>query len=57
MLFINELHYINLDELSNILAAMHMKELNIFSIDGNLLEMKVVRSNKGCPIHYTEMNR
>jgi hypothetical protein len=55
ILIINELSYINLDELSKILAIMRLKELNIFSIDNNLEEMKVVRRDNGTPITYTEM--
>jgi hypothetical protein len=57
MLVINELSYINLNELSKILAAMHIKELNIFSIDDNLLEAKVVRRDNGSLISYTEITR
>jgi hypothetical protein len=57
MLVINELNYINLEELSKILAAMHLKALNIFSIDDDIERMKVVRVNKGSPITYTEMKR
>jgi hypothetical protein len=57
MVVINELSYINLDELSKILAAMHLKELNIFSIDDNILEMKVIRRDNGSLISYTEMTR
>jgi hypothetical protein len=54
---INELSYISLDELSRILAAMHIKELNIISIDDHLEKMKVVRRNNGSPIIYAEMTR
>jgi hypothetical protein len=57
MLIINELNYINLDELSKILAAMHLKELNIFSIDDKIETMKVIRRDNGSLISYVEMKR
>ena len=50
---IRELSFINLYELSIILAAMHIKELNIFSLDHNLYTMKIVKRDKGCSIHYS----
>jgi len=56
MVVIREPHYINLDILSKTLAAMHIKELNIFSIDNQLEKMKIVKRNSGCSITYTEMD-
>jgi hypothetical protein len=44
-------------ELSKILAAMHLKALNIFSINDGIEKMKVVRINKGSPITYVEINQ
>jgi hypothetical protein len=55
MVIIRELSYINLDTLSKILAAMRIKELNIFSIDNQINRMKIVKRNNGCFITYTEM--
>lgn len=46
-----------MDILSKVLAAMHIKELNIFSIDDSIEKMKVIRRNNGSPISYTEMTR
>jgi hypothetical protein len=43
--------------LSKVLAAMHVKELNIFSIYDNIEEIKVVRRNNGSLISYIEMTR
>jgi hypothetical protein len=57
MVIISELNYINLEELSKILAAMHLKELNIFSIDDDLKKMKITKSNNGSPITYIEVTR
>lgn len=57
MVVINELSYINLDELSKILAAMHLKELNIISIDDNLEKMTSIKRDNGSLITYTEMTR
>jgi hypothetical protein len=57
MLVVKELSYINLDKLSKVLAIMHIKELNIFSIDNNLLEMRVIRRDNGSLITYTEMRQ
>jgi hypothetical protein len=57
MFFINELSYINLGELSKILAAMHLNELNIFSIDDEVKEMRVTRRNNGSLISYIELRR
>jgi hypothetical protein len=57
MVIIKELSYINLDELSRILAVMHIKEMNIFSIDNQLEQMKIIRKDNGCLITYTEMRQ
>jgi hypothetical protein len=54
---INELNYINLDILSKVLAAMHIKELNIFSINDKVEKMNVTRRDNGSLITYTEMKR
>ena len=57
MVVISELNYINLNILSKVLAVMHIKELNIFSIDDEIEKMKVIRKNNGSLISYTEMTR
>ena len=57
MVIVKELSYINLDKLSKVLAVMHIKELNIFSIDNNLEEMRVIRRDNGSLITYTEMSQ
>jgi hypothetical protein len=54
---INELCYIDLDTLSKVLAAMHIKELNIFSIDDEVKEIKKVKRDNGSSITYVEMTR
>jgi hypothetical protein len=56
MVVIGELSRINLDVLSETLAAMHIKELNIFSIDDGIEKMTITRRNNGCFITYTEMD-
>ena len=57
MMIINELSYVNLDDLSKTLAAMYIKELNIFSLDDNTLEMRKIRRDNGSSITYIEMTR
>lgn len=52
---VKELSYININELSRTLAAMHIKELNIFSIDSQLEKMKLVKKDNGSNITYVEM--
>jgi hypothetical protein len=58
MVIIKELYYVNLDDLSKILAGIGIENLNIFSID-NKLETNIfnsVNTDKGSKIIYTEMN-
>ena len=57
MAVINELSYINLDDLSKVLAAMRIKELNIFFISDELEKIKIVKKDKGCLINYSEIRR
>ena len=57
MVVIKELSHVNLLELSKILAAMGIKELNIFSIDKQLDKMSVIKKDNGCLITYSEMRQ
>jgi hypothetical protein len=57
ILVINELSYVNLNELSKILAAMKLKELNIFSIDDNVEKINIIRKDNGSLISYIELRR
>jgi len=57
MVIINELSYVNLLKLSQILGYMGIKEVAIFSIDDNIETMNVIRKENGSIINYTELNR
>jgi hypothetical protein len=54
---VKEFNYINLNKLSNILAAMGIKELNIFSINDGIEKMNVFRRDNGSLITYAELKR
>ena len=55
LVVIRELSYINLDDLSKVLAIMGIKELNIFFINDELEKIKIVKRNNGCSIYYAEI--
>jgi hypothetical protein len=57
MVVINELKYVNLLKLSQILGYMGIKEIAIFSIDDNIETTSVIRKDNGSIISYTEMTR
>jgi hypothetical protein len=57
MVVINELNYVNLLKLSQILGYMGIKEVAIFSIDDNIETMSVIRKDNGSIISYTELKR
>jgi hypothetical protein len=57
MVVINELNYINLDILSKVLAAMHINQINIISINDKIKNMSVIRRDNGSHTSYTEMTR
>jgi hypothetical protein len=56
MVVINEERLINFHNLSKVLAYIKIKELNIFSIDNNLLNtINITEVNNGCKIIYIEI--
>jgi hypothetical protein len=57
MVVINQLNYINLLKLSQILGYMGIKEVAIFSIDDKIKTMNVMRKDNGSIISYTELKR
>jgi len=52
MVVFNELKYVNLDDISEILSGMKIKQLNIFSIKGQLDSVNVINTDKGSKVMY-----
>jgi hypothetical protein len=56
MVAINELKHINLDDMSEILNGMKIKQLNIFSIKGQVDSCNVVTTDKGSKVMYFDID-
>jgi len=56
MVVLEELNYVNLNNMSMILNGLGIKKLAIFSIDNELNSVNVIKKNNGCAITLMELN-